>query len=154
MIRFVTGDLFTAGVEAIAHGCNCQGVMGTGVARKVRNRFKDMYAWYRKECLLGRFELGDVLVWQDLRRKVTVFNLATQYRYGRGVQADLVAIERALRGMCRFARDAGIKQIGMPRIGAGHGGLPWEEVKKVMIKVSMDNPQVELVVIELEKPKQ
>jgi O-acetyl-ADP-ribose deacetylase (regulator of RNase III) len=34
-IDFVSGDLFANahGVEAFAHGCNCQGSMGAGIAK-------------------------------------------------------------------------------------------------------------------------
>jgi O-acetyl-ADP-ribose deacetylase (regulator of RNase III) len=39
-ITFVSGDLFANrfGVRALAHGCNCQGSMGAGIATGFRDR--------------------------------------------------------------------------------------------------------------------
>ena len=60
---FVTGDLFAErGLDGLAHGCNCAGAMGTGIA----------------------------------------------------VDHD------------------GIRRIGVPRIGAGLGGLEWCDVRAVL----------------------
>ena len=47
----VTGDLFdnSHGVRAFAHGCNCQGSMGAGVAKTFRVRYPEMYEEFSKE---------------------------------------------------------------------------------------------------------
>jgi O-acetyl-ADP-ribose deacetylase (regulator of RNase III) len=42
--QYVSGDLFDNAHEAqaLAHGCNCQGSMGTGIAKTFRLRCPDM----------------------------------------------------------------------------------------------------------------
>jgi O-acetyl-ADP-ribose deacetylase (regulator of RNase III) len=51
-IRLVSGDLFDTeyDAQAIAHGCNCQGSMGAGVAKTIRARYPEMDAEYRSRC--------------------------------------------------------------------------------------------------------
>ena len=39
MIKYKIGDLLTAPQKCIAHQVNCQGVMGSGVARAIRNEY-------------------------------------------------------------------------------------------------------------------
>lgn len=51
-ICFVSGDLFADEhcVQAFAHGCNCQGSMGAGIAKTFRARYPEMYEEYRRRC--------------------------------------------------------------------------------------------------------
>ena len=99
---FVTGDLFAADLPALAHGCNCKGSMGAGIAREFRRRYPAMYQAYRARCAEGAFQLGDVMMWQEGEK--TIFNLATQQRSG--PPADLEAIERALSSTSVWPRNA------------------------------------------------
>ena len=48
----VAGDLFANvhDVQAFAHGCNCQGSMGAGIAVTFRTRYPEMYEQYRALC--------------------------------------------------------------------------------------------------------
>ncbi|GMU61741.1 MAG: hypothetical protein AMXMBFR34_35040 [Myxococcaceae bacterium] len=141
---FVKGDLFgTPGLDALAHGCNCAGAMGKGIAVEFRKRFPRMYAEYKKRCALGQFSLGDVFVWTEGR--TTVFNLGTQRTWR--AKADLTAVKTALQAMVRLAEQAGIHRVGLPRIGAGLGGLAWHDVRSELAAIG-DSTPVELVVFE------
>lgn len=141
---FVKGDLFAdERLDALAHGCNCAGAMGKGIAVEFRRRFPDMYAEYKCRCADGRFGLGDVFVWDA--RDVTVFNLGTQQSWRS--RADLPAIDRALRKMVQTCEERAIKTVGLPRIGAGLGGLPWADVRALVASVGATTT-VELMVFE------
>lgn len=141
---FVKGDLFQdPSLDALAHGCNCAGAMGKGIAVVFRSRFPKMYAEYRKLCSEGRFCLGDVFSWRE--GAVTVFNLATQKSWR--TRAELSAVEAALGSMVRLAERAGVRRIGLPRIGAGLGGLQWPDVRSLLARLG-ENTAVELVVFE------
>lgn len=141
---FVKGDLFEdARLDAIAHGCNCAGAMGKGIALEFRRRFPEMYAEYKERCARGQFGLGGVFSWKGER--VTVFNLGTQSTWR--TKAVLNAIKTALETMVQLAKETGIRRIGVPRIGAGLGGLPWQDVRSVLVAVGESTP-VELVVFE------
>jgi O-acetyl-ADP-ribose deacetylase (regulator of RNase III) len=147
---FVSGDLFHhPGLKAFAHGCNCAGAMGKGIALEFRERFPRMYAEYKARCTDGRFVLGDVFVWSE-PGGVTVFNLATQKTTR--TRADIQAIETALARMLAAAVATQIERIGLPRVGAGLGGLPWEEVRALLEKVGASTA-IELIVFETYLPR-
>lgn len=102
-----------------------------------------MYAEYKRRCADGRFGLGDVFVWDT--KEVTVFNLGTQQSWRS--RADLSAIDRALRKMVQTCEERGVETVGLPRIGAGLGGLPWADVRALVASVGATTT-VELMVFE------
>ena len=119
--------------QAFAHGCNCQGSMGAGVARTIRARYPAMYEEYRNRCKTDprRFNLGDCCLWNAGDPPPWVFNLGTQAEYWRS-RASYEAIEMALREMMRQADTEGINSIAMPRIGVGCGGLSWKRGRSIV----------------------
>lgn len=140
---FIKGDLFGRELPALAHGCNCAGAMAKGIAVEFRHRFPKMYKEYQKRCKYGLFNIGDVFAWTE--QNVTVFNLGTQRTWRQGAELD--AVERALRAMVKLAEEKQIRCIGMPRIGAGLGGLSWNEVRQVIQRIG-ESTSVELLVFE------
>lgn len=120
-IRYRQGDLFVFGGMALAHGVNCKGVMGAGIARSFRDRWPDMYRVYREACARGTLQPGQVMTWEVPGTGTVIFNLATQYGTGRDAQPW--AIATAIGQMILAARNLGIECIGMPMIGCGIGGL-------------------------------
>jgi O-acetyl-ADP-ribose deacetylase (regulator of RNase III) len=139
------GDLFEdASLSALAHGCNCAGSMGRGIAVEFRRRWPAMYQAYRRECREGRFRPGGVFVWEADDR--TIFNLGTQPVPR--PSAKLNYIEAAIREAVRIAESKVIPLIGMPRIGAGYGGLQWRDVRLLLESVGAES-SVLLVVYEL-----
>lgn len=141
---FVKGDLFRQdGLRALAHGCNCAGAMGKGIALEFRSRFPKMYAEYKRRCAEGRFGLGDVFTWSE--GGVTVFNLGTQKTWR--TKAEVQAIQAAVTKMIQEAEAMGITQVALPRIGAGLGGLPWEPVRALLLRLGEDT-SVHLLVFE------
>jgi O-acetyl-ADP-ribose deacetylase (regulator of RNase III) len=133
-IRYVAGDLFANrfGAQAFAHGCNCQGSMGAGIAKTFRARYPAMYEAYRARCRVEprQFNLGDAWLWQE-EGQPTVFNLGTQEHYWRA-RASYEAIGTALTGMRQQADARGITTIAIPRIGVGYGGLSWPKVRALI----------------------
>jgi O-acetyl-ADP-ribose deacetylase (regulator of RNase III) len=141
---FTEGDLFAApGIRAWAHGCNCAGAMGSGIAVEFKRRFPRMFDEYRVRCADGRFGLGDVFVWSE--GEVTVYNLGTQEHWRK--KAQLPALAKAVGRMVSLAEKGGITRIALPRIGAGLGGLDWPKVRAVLVDAG-EASRVELVVFE------
>lgn len=141
-IHYVSGDLFVNryNAEALAHGCNCKGAMGAGIAKSFRGRYPEMYEEYRRLCKSSprQFNPGDSFLWKE-QDKPYVFNLVTQEDYWHN-RASCEAIEKALETMKRQASEQGIKSIAMPRIGAGYGGLSWDKVQPIVESVFVDWP--------------
>jgi O-acetyl-ADP-ribose deacetylase (regulator of RNase III) len=136
-IEFVSGDLFANahGVEAFAHGCNCQGSMGAGIAAGFRQRYPQMFEQYRACCKAEprQFNLGDAWLWRA-EGQPSVFNLGTQEQFWHA-RASYEAIEQALVQMRELADAEGIRSIAIPRIGVGHGGLSWRKVRVIVERV-------------------
>jgi O-acetyl-ADP-ribose deacetylase (regulator of RNase III) len=139
-IEYVTGDLFANrhGAQALAHGCNCRGSMGAGIAVGFRERYPAMFEEYHRRCKAEprAFNLGDAFLWKCDDRP-WVFNLGTQEDTWRS-RATYPAIETALTNMRQQADAEGIRSIALPRIGAGYGGLSWNKVRAVIEKVFAD----------------
>lgn len=148
-VELTSGDLLAlADLDAIAHGCNCAGVMGKGIALSIKKRWPQLYAEYRQLCKEHRFKLGDVFAWSD--GKITIFNLATQPAPGK--PASMAAIEQALERMLQIATERRIPSIGLPRIGAGLGKLSWPPIRDLIARVGSASP-VRLVVFEEYRPE-
>lgn len=137
----VTGNLFEQGLPALAHGCNTRGKMGAGIAREFARRYPEMVKEYQEHCRTGAFKLGIVWVWHA---DITVYNLATQVNPGR--DARLEAIEGTVTKALQHAEARGTRQLGVPRIGAGIGGLPWDDVRDALREASTKS-STELVVV-------
>ena len=131
---YISGDLFdnTHHVQAFAHGCNCQGSMGAGVAKTFRARYPEIYDEYRRRCKAEprQFNLGECWLWKA-DKQPWVFNLGTQERYWRA-RASYEAIGTALRSMRKQADAEDITSIAMPCIGVGYGGLSWKKVRDIV----------------------
>lgn len=141
----ITGDLFDSGLPAIGHGCNCLGMMNAGIAKQFRRRYPDMHWKYWLLCSNGLFTLGQIFVWEQPGGPV-IYNLATQPVPG--PTARLRAIETSVRAALADAAERRIPQLGIPRIGAGIGGLNWLDVSSTLEVVAAESP-VELVVVTL-----
>jgi O-acetyl-ADP-ribose deacetylase (regulator of RNase III) len=143
-LEFRTGDLFAQGLPALAHGVNCRGGLG-GLALTFGRRWPALAAAYSEACAHGHLQLGGMLVFTADDGTV-VYNLATQVRGGPDARLD--AIDASLRTAVAHAQQHGITAIGLPRIGAGIGGLAWSDVLDVIEPIAEATP-VLLVVVTL-----
>lgn len=50
MINIVKGNLLEAIEDIIGHQVNCQGVMGSGVAKLLRENYSNLYPSYKQFC--------------------------------------------------------------------------------------------------------
>lgn len=150
MIKHKTGDLFTENVDVIAHQVNCQGKMGSGVAKQVRELFPHVYNSYRDHCqqYASIFEnpaglLGSVFIMPGKRKDgsiVLIANLFAQntYGYDGNRYTDYDALRKCMQqlhlAVKDFEKNAGKRlTIGMPfRIGCGLGGGDWNIVYRII----------------------
>lgn len=146
MVTYIEqGNIFNLqNISNFAHGCNCAGAMGKGIALQFKDQFPKMYIEYKKLCKEGLFSLGDVFTYNY--DNGTIFNLGTQTTWK--TKADINAVESSLIKMLSYAQQNNISKIALPKIGAGLGGLNWDDVKFVIDKVSKDYPKIELFVVE------
>lgn len=146
MVTYIEeGNIFNLqGIKNYAHGCNCAGAMGKGIAVQFKEKFPKMYIEYKRLCKEGLFSLGDVFTYKY--DNGTVFNLGTQATWK--TKAEINAVENAFIKMLVYASQHNVAKIALPKIGAGLGGLNWNDVKAVIDRVAKDYPKVDLFVVE------
>lgn len=135
-----TGDIFSTTMPAIGHGVNVRGAMGAGIAVLFRNRFSEMYEAYRNACATGALQPGYFFPFEE--NGTWIMNLASQDNPG--PHARLEWVESSLAFTLDFMNEYEITGLALPRIGAGIGGLNWDEVKTVMIHEAAKYPNIAL----------
>jgi len=146
-IDYRIGDMFKGEHKYIAHGCNAQGVMGSGVAKIVKDNyyyaFKGYASWYR-DCGL---KLGQVIRSSvshqefGLGNKPTIFNCITQDHYGTDQRyANYGAIQSCIQEidyyMCNHTKLGSKEEVAFPMIGAGLAGGDWGIISKIIERES------------------
>jgi len=152
-VSVIQGNLFEQDVDAIAHGCNCRGVMGAGIAYIFKRRYPQMFKDYKQRVERGLFIPGDIFFyggggevnWGEWQSHPSVYNLATQLNPGRNATLD--AIETSLYRMEKHAKAIGIRTIAIPRIGSGIGGLPVAAIENVVREVFEDS-EIHLTIVD------
>ena len=152
-IEYREGDLFEqTDLDALAHGCNTQGLMGAGIARTFRAEYPEMFQQYVVQCGAKRAKPGGLFLWKDpwastkLRGAPKyVFNLFTQEKPGRN--AKLEYLYPAFSDMYQAASWLGVKSIGLPEIGCGIGGLEWDDVEGILSNYDTLFPTIKTVVV-------
>lgn len=138
MIYYKQGDLMAASEEIIAHGVNCRGVMGSGVAKLIRDKYPKAYNLYMDKDYEDGWQLGDLqTVLQNDGKWIA--NCATQNGFlPRGMcHADYDAIKAVMEKLKVFAKDKGLK-IAIPKIGAGLAGGDWVTIESILNDVFTD----------------
>lgn len=147
MIYNVIKDVTLVQKGVIAHGCNCKGIMGAGVALAIRHTWPKAYSQYVNLCrqyddsseMLGMVQVVQVGDREGFAN-LYVANCFTQDSYGSDgkVYADIKAITEALGNAIAFAETNNLP-LYLPKIGSGLGGLKWDkEVLPVLKELSID----------------
>lgn len=140
-IEYIKGDLFSTKIKTIVHGCNAQGVMGSGVAKIIKERYPKAFDRYRKQYeQFNHLNMGHVIPVpcgdrvNDPDNYKIVVNAITQDFYGRDgsryVSYDAVA--ECMKTINRFFEVYGIDEVAMPQIGAGLGGGDWNVIAAII----------------------
>jgi O-acetyl-ADP-ribose deacetylase (regulator of RNase III) len=139
----------------LAHGVNCRGAFGAGIARQiaerwpeVRKAYMDKYwseGWHLGETQLVRLprpEYTQKLVW-NFNGYGIIANCATQLGYGykltQNVYVNYEAVERCLEqvfGWANFRKQL----VVMPKIGAGLAGGDWKVIEEILKEIHKKFP--------------
>lgn len=149
-MKYVKGDIFESNADAILHQVNCQGVMRSGVAKQVREKFPTVFKYYKARCdedkrfrkqsgsakssLLG---LAQICYKEDYRvgnvkDTQVIINLFAQDKYGYDGKCytDYDALRRCLETVNK--QFVG-KKVSIPYLMACHrGGGDWNVVSKII----------------------
>jgi O-acetyl-ADP-ribose deacetylase (regulator of RNase III) len=146
MIHYVKGNLLDSNCDYICHQVNCQGVMGSGIARQIRERWPRVYTGYVRFCereekgdsesLLGRVFFTNGTFTQEEHSGKTVANMFSQSNYGYdGARYTSYSAFRDCLIVIRN-RVPTNKTIGFPKnIGCGLGGGNWNIVRALIEEI-------------------
>lgn len=142
----VVGALFSGEVKYILHVCNNKGVMGSGVAKEIKERIPKAFEAYKQA---SDYSMGSVTNAEG------VFNLVAQNGYGKGVKhlnygALAQSINRAFQ-IIHITHYPPQTQavVGVPYgMGAVRAGGDWEVVKE-LLEFFADKYRIKLVYYKL-----
>lgn len=149
MIKEVEGNILDTDCFIICQQVNCMGVMGSGLAKQIMNKWPTVYTEYKSFCnmfnspeeLIGQVNFVS-LNYDNLEEYRMIANLFGQLNYGRNkniVYTDYNALKDAFINLkCHFIRNHKIK-IAIPYgIGCGLANGSWNKVYKIIEDVFKD----------------
>ena len=150
MIKHVKGDIFESDADIIIHQVNCQGVMGAGVAKQVKDKYPNVYSFYRRICesqtsqeLLGKVLLVNTLEYIDNGKRTRMIanffsqdNYRNTYSTSNKVFTDYNAFRECLECM---RDDFGNYSMAIPYlIGCCRGGGNWNRIYRMIEEILGD----------------
>lgn len=141
-IEIINGDLLkafdNAEVDSIAHCVNCQGVMGSGIAKQIKSELPLVYTSYRKRWLQEidkKVLLGTAqkVIEDYLHRDRAVYNLYAQFAYGTEKRhVNYGAISLCLLNMSQQIHERDT-MIGFPyKMCSDRGGADWDIILEMI----------------------
>lgn len=132
-VKEIKGDLLSTDVKIRCHQVNCKGVMGSGIAKQVKDKYPEAYEQYKVLCdQFGSSLLGHTQ-FVACHDGTVIANLFAQDGYGGPEpQTNLSAMDECLSQVATFAFRTGAS-VGFPKLlGCGLGGGNWDDVGKLI----------------------
>lgn len=135
------GDLLESNVDVIAHQVNCLGVMGSGIALQIRNRYPELvYDKYVSKChkeVVSRFLLGECQICEIPGENRYVANLFGQVDFGRQTRnTSYDGIYDAMEKLRSWCTKNGVKSVGFPyKMSSDRGGADWNVIMSMIESV-------------------
>lgn len=147
MIRYTHGNLLDAEVDALVNTVNVVGVMGKGIALMFKEAFPENFAAYEKACKAGRVKVGRMFVTRnpELVGPTWIINFPTKKHWRH--PSKLEWVRDGLKDLLRVIKEKEIKSIAIPPLGAGSGGLSWNDVRKE-VEAALGGLDIDVVVYE------
>ncbi|WP_139991842.1 macro domain-containing protein [Paenibacillus paridis] len=141
-VKIIQGDLTNAKEDILGHQVNCQGVMGSGIARVIRTKYPEAYHAFIEKSkntsnhkkLLGECQLI------DSKGDKKIANLFGQFYFGKSSQlyTDYDALRKALTTLKQRAAEAQLS-VALPyNIGCGLANGDWNVVSNIIEEVFED----------------
>lgn len=125
------GNLLDVNTGMIVHGCNAQGVMGSGVAKVLRDKYPEMFKNYAQDIFMRGYSLGFVSWYSNL--PIIIASGITQEFYGKDGKkyVSYDAVDAVMNCVFSYASRIDVP-VHMPKIGAGLGGGDWKIIEAII----------------------
>lgn len=145
VIKYTQGNIFASNCQALINTVNCEGKMGKGLAYQFKKKFPEMEQDYVKVCEHGELYPGKLHIYQE--NKFLIINFPTKNKWRE--KSKIEYIISGLKNLKEEIVKRDIKSVAIPPLGAGNGGLNWNEVKYEINRELLD---MENVVFEVYEP--
>lgn len=140
-LKHVKGDIFESNADVILHQVNCQGVMGSGVAKQVREKYPSVYLAYKNLCdergAEGVFGLAHFCP-IDGEKERFIVNMFAQYNFGYDGKC-YTDYEKLKWCLAIVNQQCAGKSIAVPYLmGCHRGGGDWDVVSKMIEETLVD----------------
>jgi O-acetyl-ADP-ribose deacetylase (regulator of RNase III) len=148
MKQIAFGNILTVKEGIIVHGCNAQGVMGSGIANEIRAAYPWCFKAYVEFILahqgVGKSPMGKVCAYKVPDTNLVIANAITQDHFGKDGKkyVSYKAIAEAFTEICCAAENLG-HVVHYPMIGAGLGGGDWAVINDIIDNVFAHFPTIE-----------
>ena len=146
MVNYVKGNLLDSNCDYICHQVNCQGVMNSGIARQIRERWPEVYEGYKQFCNHvhnnGGILLGKVFICRGgLFRSVVNMFSQDMFGYDGSRFTSYDAFAHCLETMKNHIPVG--STIGFPKnIGCGLGGGNWKVISALIEEILSEEYEV------------
>lgn len=142
------GNMLSVESGLIIHGCNTHGVMGSGIALQVKERWPECFSIYSSFCKENPNKdslLGQVIPYAVPDTSLIIANAITQKDFGNDRNKKYVSYEAIAKTFSIIAEAAHFTKVPIhyPLIGAGLGGGDWAIISDIIECVFMSWPLVE-----------
>lgn len=153
MIRYAQGNLLTAEADALVNTVNTVGVSGKGIALMFKESFPENFRAYEAASKAGQLAPGGLFVTErhDMLGPRFIINFATKQHWRQ--PSRLEWIRQGLAALRDEIVARGIRSIAIPPLGAGNGGLDWDDVRP-LIAEALSGVECEVIVFEPTKAYQ
>lgn len=148
MVHYKEGDLLKSECKVLCHQVNCKGVMGSGLALQVANKYPNVYSEYKQLCNSRDTELMGRVQFVECKDNHDIANLFAQYSYGYGKRyTDYEALENCISEVFNYAYEKGYS-VAFPKLmGCDRGGGDWKIVLSIILKY-FENSNIHCEIIE------
>ncbi len=141
MIETQKGDIRNVTKGIIIHGCNAQGVMGSGVALSIKTKWPGAFTEYKQSVdhIGAANSLGSISIY-NADEHLMIVNAVTQFYYGQGKRfVNYEALTRAFETTRLLLMSHPGFDLYFPAIGAGLGGGNWKIISTIIDETIPDN---------------
>lgn len=132
-MKYIEGNLLDTHSQIIVHGCNAQGVMGSGVAKLIRDKYPKAFSIYKDVYSRQGLNPGEINFTYTGGKYIV--NAITQENYGRDsgvIYVSYDAVRKCMREVNILARQTGSDTVAMPKIGAGLAKGDWNIISGII----------------------
>ena len=134
MIKHIKCDIFESGADVILHQVNCQGVMASGIAKQVREKYPEVFDAYKTLCDIksDKSELLGTAQFIRVGENGYIVNLFSQENFGYDGKCytSYDAIRKCLEDVNNYFSN---ETIAIPYLmGCYRGGGDWNVVYKMI----------------------